>query len=338
MAISSLVRGNDVGSNTVALIAVLLACTRISANSVDAWRAAAFCMTLLMGASAGLGLWNETAATQSCRSDKCSVFGDLYHGLWVNSNGLGLALALGLAFLYLATPGRLLKTVGIVVVILNIMATGSRTALVAALVTMTFILVGSVKRHSNSPPFFQKLGLLATIAVSSLPIFFQFNDQSFTARGYLWTTALEISVGSFWGRGINGWEELYLLGEGIDRSQRYSAHNQILDIFFRGGYLSVTLATIFMVLAFIRIFRRRGSGPADLGLTLLPVLALAFTERPWSFGTLDWLSWTLVAFLLAAGQSSTDDPKGPPELSGATTWKAGRGLSRAYKLERYSQE
>lgn len=337
MAVSSLMRGNNFGSNTIALILVLLACTRLAADPREVRRAAAHCMVFLIGSSAAYGLFNQSAVTQSCRSDKCSAFGDLYHGIWVNSNGMGLALALGMAYLYLATESKLLKASGIIVVVINILATGSRTALIAAGVTVAFMLAGTLKRRSESLSMIQKLGLIASLAVASLPIFYQFTDESFTARGYLWKTAFDLSIGNFWGHGVNGWEELYLFGEGIDRSQRYSAHNEILDVFFRGGYPSLIFAVALMVLSLTRIFRGTSGDRVNLGLTLVPVVSLAFTERPWSFGTLDWLSWTLIAFLLTTASSTdskTDAADAPHKSKG---WSPPHGVSHSLNLERQSR-
>jgi hypothetical protein len=64
----------------------------------------------------------------------------------------------------------------------------------------------------------------------------------------------------------------------------------------------------------VLIFRQAAHTP-QLCVLLLPVLVCAATERPWSLGSVDWLSWSLPAIILSLSRGTPLAPERfPPRV------------------------
>jgi hypothetical protein len=104
----------------------------------------------------------------------------------------------------------------------------------------------------------------------------------------------------------HGWDSLrifFTATGGIAGASSYSLHNQILDVYYVAGIFGVSA---FAVLACVLLRRTLRTDPAA-GLCLVTAAWIGILERPWSFTTIDWLSWSLVAMLMFVRPQPVDD-------------------------------
>lgn len=245
--------------------------------------------------SALVAVVNPDSAYQECRADKCGPLGMLFPGALGNENAFGLAMALGLPFVILSFRGStrwLLSSY----ILFMVWASGSRSALIAALVVVGIAMLcnpcisgDSVRGHFWPIPL--STAILAALCGIVLP--FLTNERAaFSYRGLVWETAIR----HFWeapilGSGANGWQKLVAMGE-VSTAQAYSAHSLWIDTLFTVGIAGFTLIIVLFAVV---------GATTPKWLLILPVLAIlvaGINERPWSFTSANWLVWTLPALLL----------------------------------------
>ena len=262
----------------------------------------------VVGLSGLAGLAHANLVWKACREDKCGPAHALYQGLLVHENTMGLLVAMGIPFVVFGTRGRS-RILLLGSLLLVEAATGSRTGLLAAVVATVGSLVLLVPTERSRLHLIAQATAWVFVAVGAVgslaPLWVQESDQSFTARGELWRIArVRLFESPLWGHGSLGWRSIYSAEGLFGDSSTYSTHSQVLDVAFTAGGLGVLLVLVAVVLT----LRQATPGqPIALAL-LLTILWLGGLERPWSFSGLDWLSWSLVAFVIA-GQVVRPDPE-----------------------------
>jgi len=303
---------------TIALFSLVLACAFLEPGRGAILGAAAFGASVAV-ASAVAPLFSP-AAISAC-GDKCGLFGLVLQGALGNGNGTGLILALALPTIYLAFRGYN-RWILVAFTFIVIASTGSRTSLNASVVVLAvFILSRPEMREPLSDTWrrvllFTPVGVFAVVS-AAFPLL-NTDPTAFTGRGYLWTTAMNYGSGrSLTGSGTQLWQGLYGTGV-ISQNATYSAHNQWVDVWFISGFSGLAI----FVASLLFVFWRAGDNAYLAAAIALPASVIAISERPWAIGAIDWLSWALLAFLLAA-------PLGRPGRSWLTKENSDDNAARA---------
>ncbi|KTS13612.1 O-antigen ligase family protein [Microbacterium testaceum] len=281
---------------SLALLFLVLACAFLEPGRGALLGAATFGVSVAV-ASAVAPLVS-TAAVSPC-GDKCGLFGIVLQGALGNGNGTGLLLALALPAVYLAFT-QIDRWALVAFMAFVIASTGSRTSLNATIVVIAVFAVSRPDVASTLVSTWRKALLPVTVTAfaltSAMVPLVNTNPAAFTGRGYLWTTAMSYGADrSLTGSGTQLWQGLY--GNGvISQNATYSAHNQWIDVWFISGFAGLAVFVVSVGFA----FWRAGSGAHVVAAMALPAMVIAISERPWAIGTIDWLTWALLTFLLAA--------------------------------------
>jgi O-antigen ligase len=285
------------------------------------------------GACVGAGIFGVTLAITSAVlavfrynvvfvvpcSGACGVLG--FQGVLPNADLLGIALSACIPFVYLGFRGRSrywlsLYLAGMVV------ATGSKTSTTAAVIAITVLFVVRPRLDATaSTPRAFLAGLMLFVAVVGSVALAQYHwpPHALDDRGQLWSVARHYTSRSPWiGYGPDRWSQLYQSGE-IPLSGQRSAHNQWMDILFAAGALGVILF-VAMVAAMLS---SAGRARPAVAITLATLLILGAAEGTWQIGTVDSMSFTLLAVILTGAaarretlpawtQRATAYPRRPP--------------------------
>jgi O-antigen ligase len=261
------------------------------------------------GASLGAGIFGVTLAIASgiqavfrrddafvvpCE-EACSGLGFL--GVLPNENLLGTALAASIPFAYLGFRGRarywfILYLAGMAI------ATGSRTAVLAAVITVVALLIVrprvDVDRGTPGRAAIAWLVLAGAVFSSVYIIRHDWDPSALSERPALWSVASDYIGESPWfGYGPDAWAGLYASSE-IPRDAQRSAHNQWLDVLFVAGWVGAAL----LVNMIVATLWSSGYARPGVVLALATILMIGTTEGAWSIGTFDLLSFSLVALIL----------------------------------------
>lgn len=296
--------GGLFSTSQFALLAMLLAAAVVPGGRPIYLGVGAFGVSV--AALSGLmTLVDYQAAVVNC-GYKCGVVGGLYFGALGNDNALGLLLATTVPFAWLGFRGRT-RLVLTLYILGSTLATGSRTAAVAALATLAVL--GLVRSGARYHPSGRHAFILLVVLASGLGvgIFLPLstsNPSSFTGRGQLWQVAVEhIRESPVLGFGTKAWGALYQQTGSISSAATYSPHNQWLDVRFTAGWVGAVL--LVALIARLLVGRPLEEVMA-VALILVPVAYIGITERAWSVGTGDWLSFAYVAALCAVPRLSRD--------------------------------
>lgn len=239
-----------------------------------------------------------TAAISAC-TEKCGPLGVIFAGALINGNALGLILALALPAVFLINRGwtRWLLTAYLAAMIA---ATGSRTALNAVLVLAVVLVLSRPGLKVEALNLWRRAVIAVTAGVVVfLSVFVPLSTTdptAYTGRGYLWQVTMAQMQGSeIIGLGSQAWSQLFLIGE-IAQAATYSTHNQWLDVWYISGFVGLALFAAFFVSTFLSA-GRYWYLPATV---LIPAGVISITERPWGIGSIDWLTWALLLFAVAA--------------------------------------
>jgi O-antigen ligase len=229
-----------------------------------------------------------------------------FQGILANENSLGMSLALTIPFAYLGFRGRarygFIAYLGAMVI-----ATGSRTATVAALVSMlALVMVRPRLDADRSLPIRSGVAavvLMAAVIGSADIVLHNWSPSALTDRGALWQLAARYIHQSPWlGYGPEKWSSLYSVSQ-IPLSGQYSPHNQWLDVLFTAGWVGLI---IFVSMGAAMLWSAASARPAVM-IALATVALLGTAERPWAVGTLDEFSFSLVALILSGATSRPRD-------------------------------
>lgn len=262
-----------------------------------AWLGAAAFTLSLMVASSVFTLARPFDGARPCLGvSKCGPLDALVQGVTFSENALALAAALGLPFVYLAFEGRW-RFAALGYGFVFIWLTGSRTSLFAlGALLLVLLLVRPGSEPTPTRRVAARCAIGVGIALSAVVPFTPWVDaESFSLRGHLWEIATAAWADSPWfGYGAGGWGKLYTERGLIEAGAIYSPHNQWLEVTFAGGLVGITLFAWWLITA----VRAGRSNIQRTALILVPALVVGITERPWSFGLPDWLTWALLAVCL----------------------------------------
>jgi O-antigen ligase len=287
-----------------ALLVCLMAATVLPRGRGACLGAGIFGVTLA-AASGLLAVFRYDVAFDPC-ARKCTMLGSLLTGIFPNPNLLGLALAAALPFAYLGFRGHARYFFALYLAGMAI-ATGSRTAVLAVVVTVAALLIVRPRvdadRATPGRTAIAALALAGAVLGSAYVIQHQWNSSALTSRPALWRVASTYIHDSPWlGYGPEKWASL-TQSSWIPAESAYSVHNQWLDVLFVAGWVGAALFVSMVVAALVT---SRHARPGVL-ITLAMVVVVGTTERPWSVGSLDWLSFSLIALILmgATGERAT---------------------------------
>jgi len=278
---------------------VLLLCL-VAATVLPRGRGAAFgvgAFGVLLAAAGGiLSLWRYDVAFVVPCQGACSKPG--FSGLLPNENLLAIALLASIPFAYLSFRGRARIWLCLYLAAMA-GATGSRTALAGSAIMVLGLLVvrPCVDARTRLPQWrsLVAVSILAGSVVSSVYVVrHHWSPTALTTRPQLWGVAWRYIHRSPWfGYGPEKWASLFQSSEIPVAAQRTS-HNQWTDILFVSGGVGLTLF-IGMAIAAILTSGRAREG---VMLVLATIFLIGTTEGAWTIGTLDILSFSLVAFIL----------------------------------------
>jgi O-Antigen ligase len=259
----------------------------------DGLRGAASAISLLVGLSALLALIAPDQAADKCDPRKCGLFGQLFNGVAFNFNGFGLLVALSIPILYFG-----LRRFGMFFVLLAVtlvLASGSRTAQLASLVTVVLVLFYERARRTRRPanPVLPVLVCAISFAAAAALPFAGLDQNEFTGRVGLWDLALS-RLSDTWlvGNGPDAWASLTGTGV-ISVVSAYSTHNQVVEVLFISGAIGLVVFTLMGCL----VVARNKTRLAELAIIMAPILIASSTERPWTLGIADWVSWSVLLML-----------------------------------------
>lgn len=293
------------------LLVCLLAATVLPRGRGAALGAGIFGVTLGV-ASAAVTVARPDVAFVPCR-DVCSVLESSTSGVFPNENLLGLVLVAAIPFAYLGFRGRARAWFALYLALMASL-TGSRTAMVAGIVTVIVLLVVRPQLDGNGRTpgrtAVAAVFLAAAVVGSVYIVRHDWDATALTNRPTLWRVASEYIHESPWfGYGPEKWTSLYESSE-IPRAAQRSAHNQWMDILFATGWVGAAVL-VGMLLA---IIWSSGYARSAVLVTLATILMLGTTEGTWLVGTLDLLSFSLVALILTGEAAENEVSESTVEL------------------------
>lgn len=270
----------------------------------------------LEGASLGLAtlvvlsflgaIVRPAAVAATCGLRKCGGLGFLYSGIADNNNAFGLLAAMAIPVLYFGLRKHQLFFAAAAALLA--VSSGSRTGAIAA---AAGLLLCALYKRPRLRSFGGGLAALSAAALGAgviiLPLL-PLTPDAFTGRVALWRTAFdEMAKQPFLGHGGEFWRQQVNFRV-IAHAAGYSTHNQFVEAYFVGGIFGVIL----LLVAIIVVIRRNRGNLRELSILLVPILVCALTERPWSLGLVDWLSWSFLIVLTAQFTADADSPPSPP--------------------------
>lgn len=277
------------------MLAVLLGASTLTPGK-GAWLGAATLMLVIAIASGLFTAWRPDDGARPCGLDKCGQLDVLIQGLTSSENAFALLIALALPFAWYAFDGAV-RTWALLYGLVWLALIGSRTSLVACGAFLLLLLALRFRATAHTAAH-AALGVGVIVSLT-LPWLSFIEPDTFSLRGTVWALARQ-RVQDAWllGYGADDWPKLVEQGY-IPSGAVYSPHNQWLEVAYAAGLVGVVVFT-FWLRAIIR------AGAADdirrTAVLLFPALVVGTTERAWSFGLPDWLTWALVAICLASPQ------------------------------------
>lgn len=276
------------------LLACLLAATVLPRGRSACLGAGIFGVTLAI-ASGVLALFRYDVAFVVPCQGACGGLG--FAGVLPNENLLGIALVASIPFAYLGFRGRPRFWLSLYLAG-GAIATGSRTAGLGAILTLIALLIVrprlDVDRRAPGLTAVAWVVLTGVVVSSVYVVRHHWDPSALTTRPALWGVAWHYIHRSPWfGYGPDKWASLYGSSE-IPLAAQRTTHNQWTDVLFVAGGVG---AVLFVGMALAAVWSA-GRARAGVLLALAAILMIGTTEGAWSIGTLDLLSFSLVALIL----------------------------------------
>lgn len=289
----------DAGWSFIA-VGVLILAVVLRSEGVDA-DGLAIIGTLFLGITCLSGLivaepWRE------CDKFKCSAVGALFKGPFVSENYLAV-VATFTAIWWIGSKRSMGRRLGLVLALGTVLATGTRSALVALGVTALWALVAfAFVQPSRENPATRRLpGVVAAVSsagmiLTSLWMIQNAQEDTFSDRGNIWIQAYEaIAQGHLTeGLGYSQWAGLQSIGLIPD----HFSHSDYLILLFSGGVIGLTL---FGLVAMGLMTKVRGSTRWETVIGAAPVILLmvyGLTEVIWNPMALDSFSFLIIGLFL----------------------------------------
>ncbi len=221
-----------------------------------------------------------------------------FTGVLPNENLLGIALTASIPFAYLGFRGRARFWLCLYLAAMAA-ATGSRTAGAGAIISLAALLIVRPRLDADRPAPGRTAVAWAVLAGavggSIYVVRHHWSPTALTTRPELWGVAWHYIHRSPWfGYGPEKWATLYSQFSEIPVAAQRTSHNQWTDILFVSGGVG---AALFIAMAAAAILTA-GRARSGVILSLATILMIGTTEGAWTIGTLDLLSFSLVAFIL----------------------------------------
>ena len=220
-----------------------------------------------------------------------------FTGVLPNENLLAIVLTASLPLAYLGFCGRIRFWLSLYLLGMTV-ATGSRTGIAAA--TIVFVALLLVRptldqaRSSLTQSGVAWLAFAGSVVSSVYIVRHHWPPTALTTRPALWGVAWRYIHHSPWfGYGPTRWGALYHSSQIPVAAQRTS-HNQWTDVLFVGGGVA---AAVFVAMVVAAIWSAGQARPAVL-LLLATIFLIGTTEGAWSIGSVDLMSFSLVAVIL----------------------------------------
>jgi N-acetylglucosaminyl-diphospho-decaprenol L-rhamnosyltransferase len=253
------------------------------------------CALVLAIMSGALAVFRQHVAfIIPCRG-ACSGLG--FTGVVPNENLLGIVLAASIPFVYLGFRGW--TRIWFVVYLAGIaIATGSRTAVGASVITLLVLLIVRPSLETDRLGVGRKLlawsTLAGAIAVSVLISRIPEDTSALTGRPQLWAVASSYIARSPWfGYGPARWEQLSETSE-IPHAALRTSHNIWLDVFFVAGGVGAA----FFIGGLVAVIVASGRARTGVVIALATIFMIGTTEGIWSIASFDFASFTFVTMLL----------------------------------------
>jgi hypothetical protein len=239
-------------------------------------------------------------ATVQCRNDKCSFAHILIRGGFQSENEFGIvcAIALTLSLAGRWRAGSMRSDRVLAVLLLLLVGSGSRTALVS---TVAGLVAAFGISKMSSYRGTERLDGIHASSVGYLGIVFmvarlmaqRVGSESLSGRGKYWIAGL---AGPGWmrplGRGLQGWRDIELAHGFI-----HFPHSQLILLVVTSGLIGMSMFMLFFYTAFHSIRER---SVIDL-LPLTTLVTLCLTETIWNPVSVSWGTWIFVSIALFAG-------------------------------------
>jgi O-antigen ligase len=279
-----------------ALLVCLLAATVLPRGRGACLGAGIFGVTLAIASGLLAVFRYDVAFVVDCQN-QCSVLGSALVGVLPNENLLGIALAAAIPFAYLGFRGRARTWFPLYLAAMAV-ATGSRTAALAAVITVVALLVvrPRLDAERGTPARAAIAGLLLAGAVFSSVYVTQrdWDPSALTGRPALWQVASDyVGDSPVLGYGPEKWAGLYGSSE-IPRDAARSAHNQWMDVLFAAGWVGAAL----LVSVLLAVLWTSGYARPGALIALAAIVMIGTTEGAWSIGAIDFMSFSFVALIL----------------------------------------
>lgn len=312
-------------SNQSVLLLMLILAAGVVRTSIRAVATSASLLVLSIAvASTLVATVNYDAAVQTC-TVKCSEVGVIFSGGTPHGNSLGLAMTLGLPFVYLIFTGKARIWMSAYVIFL-VGASGSRTSLAVACLTLLVLIICrptvTSTGLSGQWPGVAIFAALAAGATALVVPMTQTDPLFATGRGYLWSLAwnrfMERPVMG-WGNEV--WNNLYHAGLFGDAAA-YSTHNQFVEILLMTGMVGMSLFAV-AVAMLLHV------GPATYRLPaaviLFTIFAAGVLERTISISLVNPLTWALICLVLVSNHTEdTALPHSAKKGASLPDWAMGR--------------
>ena len=230
-----------------------------------------------------------------------------FTGVLPNENLLGVALAGSIPLAYLGFRGPIRFWLSLYLAGMAI-ATGSRTAAGASFILLVALVVLRPRVDATRASVVKTVAALtllaASVATSVYIVRHHWPPTALTTRPQLWGVAWHhISRAPWFGYGPNTWATLYQSSEIPVYAQRTS-HNLWTDVLFVAGGVGVAIFVSMVVVAVWTAGRAR----SGVLLAFLAISLIGTTEGAWSIGTVDFMTFTLLAILLTGETAPAEQP------------------------------
>lgn len=251
----------------------------------------------------GLSLLGTSNPWRSCDQFKCGIFDRLLTGPFGSENYLAELAAAALLF-YLFMFRGWTRATGILLTMLMLAATGSRSNQLAAavgvllgvLVELRYRRRRSQHRMRMASPRPLAWSMAIGAGVVGLALVYLSAPGSFSNRANIWSSGVEV-LGGWWPIGLGS--EAWRLGQDSGILPDHYPHSEYLLLLFWGGLIAVLIMTAIIASSIIEsstfhpAFR---SGVAMAGL----LLTLGLTEAYWNPLAVDGHAFKILLVLAAA--------------------------------------
>lgn len=260
---------------------------------------------------------------RDCDVFKCNAIGGLYRGPFPSENYLAIIAVFTLvSWLAVKTPmsGRI---AGVLFSIAVVLATGSRSALVAIFVALVWcVMAGAFMKRDSCRKWHLPVPLasltVALVSLLSVNLISDARNDTFSNRGSIWIRAYEavLQGNPLVGLGLSDWGRLQAVGF----IPEHFAHSGYLIILFSGGVVGLVLFGLTLAALLARTQGGTRWGSAWGSGPVIVFLVYSLSEVIWNPLALDSFSFVVIGLF-----AETALCIGPAERAGLPPEGARRG-------------